>query len=632
MSSNALSGGLDNPCFVIDSPELSIQSLQELGTQHIQIDSGDDAQGENFDCASSLSNGSEKYSLENAPPVLTRTSISTSTTSSAPLEHLENFLSDARSSLDDSPVAALRRLSVVKFDPPEEGYLRSPIIWKLDRLMQSFPVNLLTTLCILSDLGVVVADVIVNSLVYQIEVSGSADSITNGSNVIYVRDNYVITDFILSVYLLIELLLRIVAVGLIPFVQQWHNDLDALVTFSTFIFSLVDLIVDDTPTSNGLQYRLLQTARLCRLFRIVRVFRIFTMQRRLANAARLMVSRNKRRYQYDGFDLDLTYVTDKIIAMSFPSSGKMSFYRNPMSEVVRLLDTKHPNRYKVYNLCSEHSYSPSYFHGRVANFPIDDHNVPTCRQMIEFTTSVRNWLESDPNNVIAVHCKGGKGRTGTMICVWLVEAELFLKAEDSLVYFGSRRTDTRYGHSFQGVETPSQCRYVHYYERIKENGGDLPPDKKVHLRKIRMEGISQLGKGDGSDFTVEVYDNRGTSPVFQADFRKQHCCQTIFLAREEAVECLLSKAPPIQGDVQIIIRHRSRSVPRGYMNAVLYFWFNCSFIENNRLRLKREELDNPHKSNTWRYFTPDFVVQLDFSECNRIDADASLSVTSPEFL
>lgn len=125
MSSNALSGGLDNPCFVIDSPELSIQSLQELDTQHIQIDSGDDdAQGENFDCASSLSNGSEKYSLENAPPVLTRTSISTSTTSSAPLEHLENFLSDARSSLDDSPVAALRRLSVVKFDPPEEGYLR----------------------------------------------------------------------------------------------------------------------------------------------------------------------------------------------------------------------------------------------------------------------------------------------------------------------------------------------------------------------------------------------------------------------------------------------------------------------------------------------------------------------------
>ncbi len=122
MSTNVLSGAFVNPSFVADS-ELSIQ-LHELDTQQNLVDSAGEAQTEHLECASSLSNSSEKYSLENEPPVLPRTSISASTTSSAPLEHLENFLSDARSSLDDSPVAALRRLSVVKFDPPEEGYLR----------------------------------------------------------------------------------------------------------------------------------------------------------------------------------------------------------------------------------------------------------------------------------------------------------------------------------------------------------------------------------------------------------------------------------------------------------------------------------------------------------------------------
>lgn len=242
-----VNSAFENPCFVPDS-ELTTPSESNVAQEeHLP-----DYHVESFECNSS-STSSEKCSVEHEDSALPRTSISA--TSSAPLEHLENFLSDARSSLDDSPVAALRRLSVVKFDTPQEGYPRSPFIWKLNRLMQSFPVNLLTTLCILSDLGVVVADVIVNSLIYQIEISGNTSSNIKDSNVLYVRDRYVITDFIFSVYLLVELLLRIVAVGLIPFVQQWHNDLDALVTFSTFIFSMVDLIVDDTATSNGLQYR-----------------------------------------------------------------------------------------------------------------------------------------------------------------------------------------------------------------------------------------------------------------------------------------------------------------------------------------------------------------------------------------
>jgi protein-tyrosine phosphatase len=35
--------------------------------------------------------------------------------------------------------------------------------------------------------------------------------------------------------------------------------------------------------------------------------------------------------------------------------------------------------------------------------------------------SVTAWFEENPKNVIAVHCKGGKGRTGTMISVALLK-------------------------------------------------------------------------------------------------------------------------------------------------------------------------------------------------------------------
>ena len=31
------------------------------------------------------------------------------------------------------------------------------------------------------------------------------------------------------------------------------------------------------------------------------------------------------------------------------------------------------------------------------------------RQLVEFCYDVREWLNSDPENIVAMHCKGGKG-------------------------------------------------------------------------------------------------------------------------------------------------------------------------------------------------------------------------------
>ena len=60
-----------------------------------------------------------------------------------------------------------------------------------------------------------------------------------------------------------------------------------------------------------------------------------------------LVSKNKRRY--DDYDPDLNYLTDRIIAMGFPSSSSSLelMVRNYVDEVQIFLEEKHKNCYKV---------------------------------------------------------------------------------------------------------------------------------------------------------------------------------------------------------------------------------------------------------------------------------------------
>eukprot|EP01047_Picozoa_sp_COSAG01_P093209 COSAG01_NODE_24396_length_780_cov_1.449339_2_plen_66_part_00 len=64
-------------------------------------------------------------------------------------------------------------------------------------------------------------------------------------------------------------------------------------------------------------------------------------------------------------------------------------------------------------------------------------------------------MQEDPQNVCAVHCKAGKGRTGTLICSYFAYAEQFDTTADGIAYYGWCRTANG-----KGVTIPSQLRYI----------------------------------------------------------------------------------------------------------------------------------------------------------------------------
>ena len=179
-----------------------------------------------------------------------------------------------------------------------------------------------------------------------------------------------------------------------------------------------------------------------------------------SSVVKSLVSKKKNRFCYDGFDLDLSYITEKIIAMGFPSLNLEGLYRNPLDEVQKFLNTRHPLHYKVYNLCEEKDYPKDSFYKQDI-FPFKDHEAPPLNLMKSFCEDAKKFLDEDDKNIVAIHCKAGKGRTGTMICCLLMYMNIFETAKEALYYYGIMRVENA-----KGVTIPSQIRYVNYFEQL----------------------------------------------------------------------------------------------------------------------------------------------------------------------
>ena len=212
-----------------------------------------------------------------------------------------------------------------------------------------------------------------------------------------------------------------------------------------------------------------------------------------ANIMKRLVSKQKRRLQDINYDLDMSYITDRVIAMGFPSIGCEKVYRNSLIDVIDFFHTKHNDKVKIYNLCLEKDriYNKNLFsNSSVGLFPATDHNPCPIKLILEFCIDICLYLLKNPNSVAAVHCKAGKGRTGVMICSYLIFSHLCETSEKAFRYYARIRTKDN-----TGVTIPSQKRYIKYFETFLQ--ANFCPPYIFLIPKIIKSHFSHFIIGQG---------------------------------------------------------------------------------------------------------------------------------------
>lgn len=99
-----------------------------------------------------------------------------------------------------------------------------------------------------------------------------------------------------------------------------------------------------------------------------------------------------------------------------------------------------------------------------------------------------------------VHCKAGKGRSGTIAAAYLVSQEGWTR-EDALRRFTERRMRVGFG---SGVSIPSQLRYVGYVDRWASQFGREYVERPVEVLEVHIWGLR-----DGVKVAVEGFEDEG---------------------------------------------------------------------------------------------------------------------------
>ncbi|XP_029287903.1 tensin-2-like isoform X2 [Cottoperca gobio] len=295
------------------------------------------------------------------------------------------------------------------------------------------------------------------------------------------------------------------------------------------------------------------------------------------------------------YDFDLTYITERIISVFFLPDLEEQRYRRNLQEVASMLKSKHQDKFLLLNL-SEKRHDITRLNPKVQDYGWPDVHAPPLDRICAVCKAMETWLTSDPNNVVVLHCKGNKGKTGVIVAAYMHYSKISAGAEQALTTLAMRKfCEDKVSSSLQ----PSQNRYIYYFGGLL-SGTIKMNSSPLFLHQILIPSLPNFQTGGGFYPFLKIYQSLQlvyTSGVYDPQSsRARKLCVT------------MEPALLLKGDIMVKCYHRrSQAAER---EVVFRVQFHTCTVHGAQLWFGKTELD---LACTDDRFPPDATVEFIFS-------------------
>uniref|UniRef100_A0A8C4E3M1 Tensin 2b n=1 Tax=Dicentrarchus labrax TaxID=13489 RepID=A0A8C4E3M1_DICLA len=285
------------------------------------------------------------------------------------------------------------------------------------------------------------------------------------------------------------------------------------------------------------------------------------------------------------YDFDLTYITERIISVFFLPDLEEQRYRRNLQEVASMLKSKHQDKFLLLNL-SEKRHDITRLNPKVQDYGWPDVHAPPLDRICAVCKAMETWLTSDPHNVVVLHCKGNKGKTGVIVAAYMHYSKISAGADQALTTLAMRKfCEDKVSSSLQ----PSQNRYIYYFGGLL-SGTIKMNSSPLFLHQVLIPSLPNFQAGGGFYPFLKIYQS--LQLVYTSGTLSFLICTSLSYLHPLQVKCY---------------HRRSRAAER---EVVFRVQFHTCTVHGAQLWFGKTELD---LACTDDRFSPDATVEFIFS-------------------